>query len=544
VPQISNDAALLAIVPARGNSQGVPRKNMRTVAGVPLVAHTLRAVAEAGVAGRLLLSSEDPEILRWARLHGYEALPRPAELAEPDTTISEVAAHIAEELDWKGDVAIFQPTAPLLSPDTIRTALERFRSSNADSLASCTRETHLFWLDEQDDLARPTPLFSERVNRQTARHRVLRETGGIQLVRAGVLRGDGQIVTAKHELYEIDADEGLDIDTLDDLMAARTRMERGTVVFRLSANRTVGTGHLHHCLQIADELADHRVRFLLRDCDPFVAETLSRSAYAHRVETDLAADLRELAPSGPRLVVNDVLDTTEVEVLVEREAGFKVVNVEDLGPGVKFADWVVNALYPVQADVPGGVGTGAEYATLRSEFLALPSKTIRPEGERVLITFGGTDPGCLAQRCARLLLADGGPEIRVVSGPGADADDMPDGVTVVRGPLSMAEEMMNADVVVTSAGRTVYEAAATGTPVVVLGANAREATHAHLGYEHGVLFLGIGSLVADEEITGTVTRVLADATLRDELSRRLRSSIDGRGAARIAHRIRSLLADL
>ena len=108
----------------------------------------------------------------------------------------------------------------------------------------------------------------------------------------------------------------------------------------------------------------------------------------------------------------------------------------------------------------------------------------------------------------------------------------------------MADEMMEADLAITSAGRTVYEAAATGTPVVVLAANAREATHAHLGYEAGVVFLGIGSLVDDEHIVATIKRLLADAALRRELSARLRASIDGRGAARIGHRIRALLAGL
>ena len=97
----------------------------------------------------------------------------------------------------------------------------------------------------------------------------------------------------------------------------------------------------------------------------------------------------------------------------------------------------------------------------------------------------------------------------------------------------MAREMLEADLAVTSAGRSVYEAATTGTPVVVLAANAREATHAHLGYDSGVVFLGIGSLVDDAHIVATVKRLLADAALRRELSDRLRASVDDRGAARI-----------
>ena len=508
------------------------------------MAHALTTVAESGVAERLLLSSDEAEILRWAELHGFEAAERAAELARPEATLSDLAAHLADDLDWSGDVGVFQPTSPFLRPDTIRAAVTRFREAGVDSLASCVRERHLMWLDEHGDAASARPLFRERVNRQFAEHSVLRETGGIQLVRAAVLRQGRQLVTEAHLLYEVDDAEGLDIDTTEDLIAARSRISRGTVVFRLCANREVGSGHLHHCLQIADELADHRLGFLLRDCDPFVAELLSAQGYEHRDETELADDLHELAGPGQNLVVNDVLDTTEAEVLAERGAGFKVVNVEDLGPGARFADWVVNALYPIQDGAVTHSSWGPDYATLRSEFLALPPKQIRELPDRVLITFGGTDPSGLALRCARLLDDELEASVRVVRGLGASPQEFPAGTELVGPAVSMADEMMAADLAITSAGRTVYEAAAAGTPTVVLAANAREATHAHLGYEQGVVFLGLGSLVDDEQITDTVKRLLADPALRAELSTRLRGSIDGRGAARIGNRIRELLSDL
>jgi CMP-N-acetylneuraminic acid synthetase/spore coat polysaccharide biosynthesis predicted glycosyltransferase SpsG len=534
---------VLAIVPARGGSRGVPRKNMRTLGGRPLIAYTLTSVTESGIADRLLVSSEDAEILRWARLHGYEIHERPAELATDDATISDLAIAITRELGWEGDVGVFQPTSPLLSPESMRDAVEAFQSADVESLASCVRERHLYWYCESDDLAEARPLFSERVNRQHSRRPILRETGGVQLVRAAALLAGGDIVTANHLAFEVSSAEGLDIDTAEDLIAARGHMARATVVIRLRANHRVGSGHLHHCLQLADELADHRLRFLLRDCDPFVAELLHRYGYEAREERDLADDLRQLAGPGRNLVINDVLDTEEDEILAERIAGFRVINVEDLGPGARFADWVVNALYPIRDGAPNA-SWGAAYATLRSEFLDLPAKPIRDQPERVLVTFGGTDPGGLGPRCARLLADSIEARIRVVTGFGASPEPYPSNAEVVSGEVSMAEEMMAADLAVTSAGRTVYEAAATGTPVVVLAANAREATHAHLGYASGVVFLGIGSLVDDQHIVQSVQRLLADPALRAELSRRLRASIDGRGAVRIAHRVRALLADL
>ena len=538
------DRSLVAIVPARMGSKGVPYKNVRRIADRPLVAYTVEAVAASGVTDRLVISSDDDQVLRWADLHGYETHVRPAHLASDSATISELAGHLADELEWTGDIGVFQPTSPLRSARSIARAVEAFRASDADSLASCVREEHLFWLDEHDDLARATPLFSERVNRQYGRHRVLRETGAIQLVRSAALREGGQIVTPRHELFELPSREALDIDTTDDLVLARRLIEQGTIVFRVRATTKIGSGHVHHCMQLADELADQRLRFLLHRCDAWVHELVGRHGYEFRVETDLAADLAALAGPGSNLVVNDVLDTAERDVLIERGLGFRIVNIEDLGPGAPLADWVVNALYPADNGARANTVSGPEYATLRGEFLNLPPKVVRRRPERVLVTFGGTDPGALALRCARLLADAIDCELRVIQGPGAAEAEFPAGVHVTRHVPSIAAEMLDADLILTSAGRTVYEAAAVGTPVAVLAQGARDATHAHLHFGSGVVFLGIGPLTDDRHIVETVRRLLDDGDLREELSERLRGSVDGFGAARIADRIRALLRGL
>lgn len=541
---VGGDHMLLAIVPARSASKAVPFKNVRRLGDKPLIAHTVKAVVASAVADRLVVSSDDDQVLRWAELHGHETHVRPGALADDEATISGVATYVAEDLDWGGIVAVFQPTSPFRTPESIVRAVEAFRNADADSLASCVREPHTLWLDTSGDLGRARPLFERRVNRQYAHHAVLRETGSIQLVRAAALRAGGEMVTGRHLLFEVDAEESLDIDTKDDLMLARRRFDRGTVVFRIRATAKIGSGHVHHCMQLADELADQQLQFLLHDCDPFVGEMLAEHGYDHRVETDLAADLRALAGAGPNLVVNDVLDTGEREVLVQRGAGYRVVNIEDLGMGAKLADWVVNALYPTDNKSAEHVVTGPAYATLRSEFLDLPEKLIRAEPQRVLVTFGGTDPAGLAARCAHLLSRRIDAEIRVVLGAGAVRGEYPAGVEVMRQVRSMAAEMLAADLVVTAAGRTVYEAAAVGTPVVAIAQGARDATHAHLDFRSGVVFLGIGPLVDDEHILGVVRRLLSDQPLRAELSERLRTSIDGRGASRIADRIRALLQGL
>jgi CMP-N-acetylneuraminic acid synthetase len=101
----------LAIVPARRGSRGVIRKNMREVNGRPLIAHTVDALLEVGVK-RLIVSSDDPQVLAWAAMHGVERLERPSELSAADTTIADVAIHAAKHLGWSGLIDVFPPTSP------------------------------------------------------------------------------------------------------------------------------------------------------------------------------------------------------------------------------------------------------------------------------------------------------------------------------------------------------------------------------------------------------------------------------------------------
>ncbi len=537
---------MLGLVPARAGSKGVVGKNMRLLARRPLIQHTLEAARAAGVFDRLVVSTDGTEIESWCRLHGYEVVMRPAELADDAATISQVTLHVVEQLGWTGGVAVMLPTSPMRGAASIQRAVGRFHDEGLDSLATVVREKHLFWFDESDDLSDPRPLHTERRNRQFATHGVLREVGAVGIIDTEALARSGEMIGERHALMELSEDEAIDIDTLDDLYAARRVAERGRIVFRLRANREVGSAHLFNCLVLAEELAEHDLHFLLWKCDPFVSEALDRLGYAWSSAGDLVADLTRLkVEDGPTLLVNDLLDTDEAGVLMAKALGYIVVNVNDLGPGAKYADLVINPLYPGNLEDGTRVVSGAPWTQVRREFHNVPPKIVREVPERVLLVFGGTDPAHFSERFATALhAADLGVHLKVLLGPGAADQTFPPGVEAARRTPSMAAEMLEADIAVTAAGRTVYEAAMTGTPVVTVAANAREATHAHLNPTTGVVHLGLGAFVDDDHLVSVVRRMLGDHSLRRELSNRLRRSVNALGAERIANRIHCLIRGL
>ena len=103
----------------------------------------------------------------------------------------------------------------------------------------------------------------------------------------------------------------------------------------------------------------------------------------------------------------------------------------------------------------------------------------------------------------------------------------------------MAYMLWRADIVVTSAGRTLYEAASVGTPAVSVAANNREQSHAHLN--RGNLYMGHHATVGDDELHGIVEALVDSPDLRRDVGEEGRRSIDGKGTARLVHLIEGLM---
>ena len=505
---------MLAIVPARGGSKGIPRKNLRALNGKPLLIHTLDTLHKTQVFTRIVVSTDDHEIAAVTRLHGYEAVDRPPRFAQDDTTIGEVAAYTVANLGWQGEVGVFQPTSPTLKFGTVIDAVRTFRQGGYASLCSVTRDTKLRW-DEHG------PLYQKRVNRQQAVPQ-WRETGGIQLAKACPVGDTDPLVGDPHRIYEVPASEAHDIDTPDDLEVARRRLGRKRITISLAASKTLGAGHLFRCLSIAEELSHHDILFDFRGLQGWAKKLIHDRGHTIDYWT------------APDLVISDALDTSVEQVAGWKSKGAKVVTLEDLGCGSGLADLVVNELY---TDPRPNVESGPRWAVLRPEFLSLPPVEPR-ESRTVLVLFGGTDPAHLSERVSRIAAREA--QTTVLLGPGSEPREFVSGVNVRAGGC-VAELVRSADLVITSAGRTVHEVAACGVPVVSIAANERESRHSHCP---GVLRLGLHAAISDDQIQETVHRMMRAPELRAEMAATARAAVDGLGARRIVHRIDGLMEGL
>lgn len=135
---------VVGLIPARGGSKGIPRKNLVELAGKPLVAWTIGAACAASSLTRVVVSTDSDEIGTLARELGADALERPAELAGDETPMLDVARHALDELEECEVLVLLQPTSPLRRAGHVDEAVSLLLDSGADAVVSVVEVPHQF----------------------------------------------------------------------------------------------------------------------------------------------------------------------------------------------------------------------------------------------------------------------------------------------------------------------------------------------------------------------------------------------------------------
>lgn len=215
---------ILAIIPARGGSVGLPRKNLRPLAGKPLLAFTVEAALGCRWVGKCIVSTDDDEIAETAKRLGCEVVKRPAELATSTASSESVVRHALECGPLPGGppevFALLQPTSPLRTAAHLSEACELFfRSPAAGSVVSVCETDHSPYKTfvVRDGVLEPFMSWEHLSMPRQLLPQTLRPNGAIYLTRSAPFLTDNKLLRQPVVPYVMSPRASVDIDTAEDL---------------------------------------------------------------------------------------------------------------------------------------------------------------------------------------------------------------------------------------------------------------------------------------------------------------------------------------
>jgi len=209
----------LAIIPARGGSKGLLRKNLLPIGGKPLLAHSILAAKESQRVNRVVVSTEDDEIASVAKTWGAEVVQRPFDLATDeaptDPVLEHALLHLEETEGFHADlVVLLQPTSPIRTPGLVDACISHLEASGSDSLLTVFEGHHFYWRRKTDGLiANYDPVYRPRRQDIPVEEQIMLENGSVYVTRRDTFLEYHSRLAGKIEWFVMSAEESLEIDS-------------------------------------------------------------------------------------------------------------------------------------------------------------------------------------------------------------------------------------------------------------------------------------------------------------------------------------------
>lgn len=523
---------ILAIIPARGGSKGIPRKNVLLLSGQPLISYAIQNAKSSGFQMDVAVSTDDQEITNVSNQFGAEVIRRNKKLASDEITLDPVIFDAVQQMEGKTGktydyVITLQPTSPLLSADTLDSAIQKMLNDETiDTLISAVNDPHLSWTTKEvKGVVTVLPNYEARLNRQYLPKNFV-ETGAFVITKRHFVKPDTRF-GKNISVYEVPASESTDIDTKQDWWVAEKQLSKKNILIRVEGYSEIGLGHVYRGLSLAYSLMDHNVTFVTSSKSDLAIKKLEDSFIKYEVIQEEHQLKEIIAKYDVDIVINDILNTSISYMEYLSQFSVRVVNFEDVGPGSALADAVINDLYAPQ-NTDSKYYWGSKYYLLRDEFLISKPSEFNEEVNNVFVIFGGVDPSNLTQKVLAAfeqINTNEDVEFTVVVGPGyAEFEKIQDiaensalNISVFKDVNNMAEMMKRSDIAISSQGRTMLELASMNVPTILMAQNERELTH-EFGYlSNGFINLGLGEAIDSSSIALTLEWLMNTPQIRRQM---------------------------
>lgn len=531
---------ILAVIPARAGSKGIPNKNIRIVAGHPLIYYSIKNALQSQFITDVIVTTDSDAVRIIATQMGVQCKWRSSELCGDAVTLDAVIADAIPTSNKWDYIVTMQPTSPTLRSQTLDSAIQYTIEHHLDTVISAINAPHLSWGIKD---GKKTPNYTQRLNRQYLPPCYM-ETGAFVISKATVVTPQTRI-GENVDIYEVPEDESQDVDTFEDLRSVVATLERQKVAIYVNGNNKRGIGHIYRALEIADEFyTKPDIYYDINQTDPKVFGTTTHTL----IPVNGIADLFERCKVKKYTVfINDIL-TTSIDYMIGLKSvlpSAKIINFEDDGEGILKADLVFNALYH-ENDLPQ-VKAGEKYYISGKTFMFYEPIKINASVKNVFISFGGADPQNYSDRLLKMIVKDEYKKYHFIVVLGRAKYNVTsllefnkyEHIDVLYDVSNMPELMASCDIGITSRGRTGYELAMLGIPSISMAQNHREEKHGFVCNENGFTYIGLNP--ADEIIESNLKMYLNMSTESRKHFQDMLLSHDLRGGRK---RVMSLISGL
>ena len=223
---------MIAIIPARGGSKGLPGKNIKPLLNKPLIAYTIEAAQKSKYISKIIVSTDCEKIAETAIKYGAECpCLRPKDLASDSALAIETYKFVIDKLNKEGkeqvkDFIVLQPTSPLRDTNDIDNAISMFHEKKADSVISYTPEQHpISWHKYLDEKNRFVSLFEEDIKNRQEYQISYYPNGAIYVFKYSIIL-DNTYYTKNSFAYIMEQNKSVDIDTIDDFEYAEFLLKK------------------------------------------------------------------------------------------------------------------------------------------------------------------------------------------------------------------------------------------------------------------------------------------------------------------------------
>jgi len=479
----------LILILARGGNERIARLNLRLIDGKPLLFYILQTALQVKI-GDVYVSTDSEEIKQLTLLYGGKVISRPKKLTRDSTTSEEIIMHALSKLEknslFYNKCFIVSPIFPLLKIATIKKFFNKI--SNTNPFINGFINYHNTYGKYVND---------NKIVKVKDNLRVTKKIFGINITDFKKLK------KIPKNLYgiELSKEEGIVISDYHDLSTVEKIIQRKKILVRVDGNTNIGLGHIYNMLTVLNYLRDNEILIVMNNKKKLGDYKFQQQNYKIKYFSNDVQLWEIIKKFQPNIIFNDILDTTPKYVKKLRENTDFIVNFEDLGKGSNYVDLVFNPIYDSRKTYENKF-FGSKYACVRDEFRLWKTHKVRKKVEKVLITFGGTDPTNVTIKILKVLskskffniefvviLGIGNSHRKEISKFVKEMNENGFSITIIQRSDIMAKHIVDSDFVITSNGRTIFEVASVNVPMIVIPVNQREKKHSFANYSCGTIYL-------------------------------------------------------